>query len=182
MKTSLAFLCLGACIGVTAFAQQKARFGPDLPQNRMAASCGPAGIDYKVKLDRSQHGPVPPQAGKALVYFFHEAGIPGESLLAYPTTKYGLDGNWVGADHGDSWFAVAVDPGEHHICTLLQTSVFQPRLELAQFIAEPGKSYYFRTRLVLSGSVELLELDPIGSDEGGYLYSEFPMATATAKK
>jgi hypothetical protein len=125
---------------------------------------------------------MPPQPEKALVYFFHEAGISGGGLIAYPTTKYGLDGDWVGADHGDSWFAVAVDPGEHHVCTSLQTSVFQERVELGQFTAEAGKSYYYRTRLVLSGTVELLELNQIGSDEAGYLYSKYPMATATLKK
>jgi hypothetical protein len=34
----------------------------------------------------------------------------------------------------------------------------------------------------LTGSVDLLELEAIGSDEAGYLHSEYPMATATAKK
>lgn len=181
MKSAVVFLFLGVSVfGLSAFAQQKVRYGQE--QGRVAPSCGPANVNYKVNLDRSQHGPVTPQAGKALVYFFHEAGTPGTNLIAYPTTRYGLDGNWVGADHGDSWFAIAVDPGEHHVCTALQTSVFQQRVELGQFTAEAGKSYYFRTRLVLSGTVELLELNQIGSDEASYLYSEYPMAAATAKK
>jgi hypothetical protein len=102
--------------------------------------------------------------------------------LGYPTTKYGVDGNWVGADHGDSWFAVAVTPGEHHVCTVLQSSFVGQRVELAQFTAEAGKSYYFRTQFVTSGTVELLEIERIDSDEAGYLFSEYPMATATAKK
>lgn len=183
MKAALIFLCLGVLTAkASAQHEQKNRMGQAPPPNRLAPACGPAMQDFKVNLDRSQHGPVPSQNGKALVYFFHESGIPGESLLAYPTTKYGLDGNWVGADHGDSWFAVAVDPGEHHVCTVLQTTVYRPRLELALFTAEAGKSYYFRTQLVTSGSVELLELEPIDSDEASYLYGEYPMATATAKK
>jgi hypothetical protein len=178
MKAAAVFLCLF----VSAFAQQTKQPSQEPAQNRVAASCGPAYLDYKVNLDRSQHGPMPTQSGKALVYFIHQAGLPNESRIAYPTTKYGLDGKWVGANHGDSWFAVAVDPGEHHICTVLQSSIFRPRVELGQFTAEAGKSYYFRTQLVTSGSVDLLELEPIGSDEAGYLYSEYPLATATAKK
>ncbi|MGB8029994.1 MAG: hypothetical protein WCF30_10055 [Terracidiphilus sp.] len=179
MRAAVVFLCLS----VTAFAQQKERFSQQPGQNRLASACGPAQENFKVSLDRSQHGPMPPQAGKALVYFIHDAGIPFEQLtIGYPTTKYAVDGNWVGAGHGDSWFAVAVDPGEHHVCTVLQSSFLDQRVELAQFTAEAGKSYYFRTQLVTSRSVELLELQQIGSDEAGYLFSEYPMATATAKK
>jgi hypothetical protein len=178
MKAAVVFLCLA----VSAFAQQKERFSQQPGQGRLASACGPAHINFKVDLDWSQHGPVPPEAGKALVYFIHDSGARSESLTVYPTTKYGVDGNWVGAGHGDSWFAVAVAPGEHHVCTVLQSSFFDQRVELAHFAAEAGKSYYFRTQLVTSGAVELLELEQIDSDQAGYLFSEYPMATATAKK
>jgi hypothetical protein len=179
MEAAIVFLCLS----VTAFAQQKERFSQQPGQNRLASACGPAHINYKVDLDRSQHGPMPPEAGKALVYFVHEAGIPFESItIGYPTTKYAVDGSWVGAGHGDSWFAVAVAPGEHHVCTVLQSSFVDQRVELAHFTAEAGQSYYFRTQLVTSGSIELLELERIDSDQAEYLISSSPLAKATAKK
>lgn len=169
------------CIAVPAFAQQKTRLGQYADQTRMAAACGPAETSFKVNLDRRQHGPVSPEAGKAQVYFIHVAGIPFEHLTAgYPTTKYALDGSWVGAGHGDSWFALA--PGEHHVCATLQSLFVDQRVELAHFMAEAGKSYFFRTHLVMSGSVELLELDQIDSDEGGYLIGSYPQATAHPKK
>lgn len=76
----------------------------------------------------------------------------------------------------------SLDTGEHHICTTLQSSMVKPRLALAHFTAKAGKSYYFRTQLVLSGTVELLELQLLDSDLGRYLVSVFPMATATEKK
>lgn len=179
MKAAVVFLCLA----VSAFAQQKELFGQQSGQNRLASACGPQDTYYKVKLDRSQHGPMPPEAGKALVYFIHDdgSGVGGASLVS-PTARYAIDGSWVGANHGESWFAVAVTPGVHHVCTALQSSFLDPRLELAHITAEAGKSYYFRTRLVTSKSVELLELQKIDSDEAGYLYSEYPMATATVKK
>jgi len=178
MKAAAVFLCLG----VFALAQQKVRLGQQPAQGRLASACGPQDQDYKVRLDRSQHGPVPPQTGKTLVYFIHDDGSGvGGAGLGYPTTKYAMDGSWVGANHGDSWFAIAVAPGEHHVCTELQSSLVGERVELAHITAAAGKSYYFRTQLVTSRSVELLKLERIDSDEAGYLFSEYPMATATAK-
>jgi hypothetical protein len=171
------------CLAVFGFAQHNQLFGQQTGKNRLASACGPQDQDYKVRLDRSQHGPVPPQAGKALVYFLHDDGSGvGGAGLGYPTTKYAIDGSWAGANHGDSWFAIAVTPGEHHVCTELQSSLLAERVELAHLTAAAGKSYYFRTQLVMSRSVELLELEKIDSDEAAYLFSVYPMATATAKK
>lgn len=180
MKAVIAFLCLG----VSAFAQQKQRFGqPPEQNNRLASACGPQETNYKVGLNRSQHGPMLPQAGKALVYFVHDDGSGvGGAGLGSPTIRYAVDGLWVGANHGESWFAVAVAPGEHHVCAAIQSALLNERVELAHITAAAGKSYYFRTQLVTSRSVELLELEKIDCDEAAYLYSEYPMATATAKK
>jgi hypothetical protein len=179
MKAALFSLC----ITVSVFAQQIDLSGQQPGQGRLASACGPAAMSYKVNLDRSQHGPMPPEAGKALVYFIHDAGIPFEKLtIGYPTTKYGVDGSWVGAGHGNSWFAVAVTPGEHHVCAVLQSSFVDQRVELAHFTAEAGKAYFFRTRLVMSQSVELLELERIDSDQADYLIASYPLATAHARK
>ncbi|MGO8758911.1 MAG: hypothetical protein ACLQG3_12380 [Terracidiphilus sp.] len=179
MKAAIVFLCLS----VSAFAQQNDLSQPRSPQGRLASACGPAKASFKVDLDSAEHGPMPPEAGKAMVYFIHDTGIGyGGSTIGYPTTKYGVDGSWVGAGHGDSWFAVAVAPGEHHVCTTLQSSFVDQRVELAHFTAEAGKTYFFRTRLVMSRSVELLELERIDSDQGGYLISSFPLAKAHARR
>jgi hypothetical protein len=53
---------------------------------------------------------------------------------------------------------------------------------MAHLEAEAGKVYYYRTRLVLSRSVELLELEPIDSDQGKYLIASFPLSVSTPKK
>jgi hypothetical protein len=137
-------------------------------------------MKFEVKLDPAQHELMPPEAGKALVYFIHDdgSGVGGGS----PTTRDAVDGSWVGANQGESWFAVAVAPGEHHVCAALQSSFLDERVELTHIKAEAGKSYYFRTQLLTSRSMELLELEPIDSDEAGYLISLYPVATATVKK
>ena len=144
------------------------------------AACGPGNVNFRVKLDESQHTLAQPVPGKARVYFFHDAGT--SNTLGFPTVKVAMDGAWAGANHANSYFSVSVEPGEHHVCVYLQSSLFAQRVELAHFTAEAEKVYYYRTRLVLSRSVELLELDPIDSDQGKYLIATFPLGVSSPKK
>jgi len=144
------------------------------------AACGPENVSFKVKLDDSQHTLAQPDPGKARVYFFGDAGT--SITVGYPTVKIAMDGTWVGANHGNSYFSVSVEPGEHHVCVTLQSSLVAQRVELAHFTAEAEKVYYYRTRLVLSRSVELLELDAIDSDQGKYLIATFPLGVSNPKK
>jgi hypothetical protein len=65
---------------------------------------------------------------------------------------------------------------------MLQSSLLAQRVELAHFTAEEGKTYYYRTRIVMSRSVELLELEPIDSDQGKYLVALFPLSVSSPKK
>jgi hypothetical protein len=146
----------------------------------IASACGPDNVSFKVKLDKKDYPLAQPSAGKALVYFIHDSG--GAPSLGYPTTKIGVDGAWVGANRSDSYFSVSVEPGEHHVCADLQTSLYGDRTEYAHFRAEAGKVYYYRTRLITSRSVELLELDPLDGDQGKYLISIYPLSLPTSKK
>ena len=143
------------------------------------AACGPWNVSFNVALDQSLHTPAQPAPGWALVYVIHDAGT--SSLFAYPTTKLGVDGKWVGANHGDSFLSFSVEPGEHHLCTTLQSSIVDDRVEMAHFTAEAGKVYYFRTRLVLSKSVDLLEMQPVDSDQGKCLIESYPRSVSTPK-
>lgn len=165
MKIALALLLVTAA----AFAQ--------VPSASTAA-CGPANVSFKVKADESQHVLTQPAPGKARVYFIHDAGT--SDGVAYPTLKLGLDGKWVGANRLNSYFPVSVEPGEHHVCVMLQSSLLAQRVELAHFTAEAGKTYYYRTRLV--SEMQLLELEPIDSDQGKYLVALFPLSVSSPKK
>lgn len=144
------------------------------------AACGHDNVSFKVKLDDSQHMLAQPDPGKARVYFIQDAGTP--FTFGYPTMKLALDGAWVGANHGNSYFSVPVEPGEHHVCVMLQSSLVLQRVELAHFTAEADKIYYYRTRLVMSRTIELLELDPIDSDQGRYSIATFPLSVSSPKK
>ncbi len=154
-------------------------FAQVAPADSMAA-CGRANVSFKVKLDQSQHTVMPPAPGKARIYFLQEAGT--DYTFGFPTVKMAMDGAWVGANHGNSYFSVSVEPGEHHICVMLQSALVEQRVELAHFTAEADKVYYYRTRLLLSRGLELLELDAIDSDQGKYLVSTFPLGISSVKK
>jgi len=169
MKIALiALLC-----AVSATAQTK----PAAP----TSSCGPGNVSYKVKLDDSHQTEAQLAPGKALVYFIHDAGYSGP-LLGYPTTKIGVDGAWAGATHGNSYFSIAVEPGEHHVCATLQTSIYSSRAEFMHFSAEAGKTYYFRSQLITSREVEMLELEQVDGDEGQYLTAMYPLSISQPKK
>jgi hypothetical protein len=144
------------------------------------AACGLENVSFKVKLDQSQHTLAQPDSVKARVYFFQNAGT--SHTLRYPTVKLAIDGAWVGANHGNSYFSVSVAPGEHYGCVNLQSSIVDQRVELAHFTAEAEKIYYYRTRLVTSRSVVFLELDPIDSDQARYLIATFPRSVSNPKK
>lgn len=150
------------------------------PPANLTAACGPAHVSFKVNLDEKQHAPAQPEAGKARVYFIHDAGTG--STLGYPTVKLAMDGAWVGANHGNSYFSVSADPGEHHLCVTLQSSLVGQRVELAHFTAAADAVYFYRTRLVLTRGVELLELEAIDSDQGKYLIGSFPLSVSSPKK
>jgi hypothetical protein len=150
------------------------------PFTGISSACGPDRASFKVQLVDTHHAPAPPQPETAQVYFIHDEGADHE--FAYPTAKLGIDGAWVGANHGNSWFSVSVTPGEHHVCAALQSSIVDQRVELAHFTAEAAKVYYFRTRLVMSRQVELLELQPLDSDQGRCLVAAFPLSVSTLRK
>jgi hypothetical protein len=171
MKASLFVLFFAASV----FAQS--------PADRLTAACGPEKTGLKVKLDDAAHDAAPPPPEGAQLVFIHDSGRDTTTpVLAYPTTRYGVDGAWVGAGHGNSWSAVNVVPGEHHLCAALQSIFFATNVQLAHLTAVAGTTYYFRTRLIMSRSVELLELDQIDSDQGKLLISIYPKATGTLKR
>jgi hypothetical protein len=148
----------------------------------LAAACGNAKVSFEVTEDSSDHALPQPEPGKALVYFIQDDGPDGDRQ--HYTVRIGLDGAWAGAYKSNSWFAVPVEPGEHHVCANVQSnSSAALNVALAHFTAEPGKVYYFRTRF-LAGLATLypihpyLALDQPDSDQARYLIALFPLSGA----
>src|SRR6266404_1103969 len=80
-----------------------------------APGCGAENTKFDVKTDRSQHPFVKPEPGKALVYFLQDDAY--FQSVPRPTTRFGLDGNWVGATQANAYFYVVndhADGGREH--------------------------------------------------------------------
>jgi hypothetical protein len=165
MKTMAAIVLLSCC----AFGQDKAAV------SAAEAGCGPQDTKFEVKSDESQHLAPTPEEGKALIYFVADGHL---------TSPFGVDGKWVGAVNGGRYFFVAIEPGEHHICAMLQSSfpARGPRVSVHSLKAEPGGTYYFRTRLVGISTGFVLQLDQLDPDEGRWFvaWSKFSTSFSTS--
>jgi len=127
MKKLLLIMLLAASV----LAQNKSE--PGAP-----AACASKNASFDVKLDRSQHTLLPPESGKARVYFIQDLGFVS-CLGSCLTTKVGVDGTWIGANQNNSYFSVLVEAGEHHLCVNPQSRFATETryVELAHFNAEP---------------------------------------------
>jgi hypothetical protein len=154
---------------------------------RFRGGCGPAKQQYEVKAEQGHHAAAQPTSDKALVYVMES--LRSRCFLCDTTTRVGLDGAWVGANKGDSYFSFSVDPGEHHLCAELQSgSSGADGKALNSFTAEVGKTYYFRSKLADrnssgKGEVEwVVDLESIDGDEGQFLAGSYGLSSFHGKK
>jgi hypothetical protein len=159
MKSALIVLLFAA----SAFAQK--------PSGAATSACGPKDTSFDVKLDKTQHTLAEPDPGKALVYFILENGA---------AARIGLDGAWVGANKNSSYFAVSVEPGEHHVCGDVRTPRGIPGVPvgLLHFTAEAGTVYYFDARVIF-GAQSYLFFGAVDSDQAKQLIASYPLSVST---
>lgn len=183
MKSALVLLLFAASV----FAQNSP------PQPAAQGPCGAESLRFDV--DRVPGNPsAQAEPGKAVVYisevFKKAAGEWGD-----PTLRIGLDGDWVGAVKGNSYFSFSVGPGEHHLCMKWQSHFKRLSREAAFTVltAEAGKLYFFRALVTYDLGPDYghnganvtgmsITLDPISSDEGHYLVASNPMSVPHPKK
>jgi hypothetical protein len=180
MKNALAVILFA----VSAYAQ-------DLTVVSTQSACGPMNAEFNVKA-RETHSIAQPEQGKALVYVIEDQKF---TAVRAATIRVGLDGEWVGANRGNSYLFFSVDPGEHHLCGDW-TSEWLPSgrlVSLANFTAEAGKIYYFRARTTGGpGAIgdrglqapdgAILDLDGVNSDEGKLLVASSSYSVSQSKK
>lgn len=178
-RTTLCALFLTtAMLSIPAFSQDQLTL-PGAP------GCGDSNAKFAVSTDAGQHFALP-EAGKALVYVIEDDSNFGS--FPKPTTRAGLDGEWVGATHGNSYLYFSVDPGVHHLCASWQTSVVLGKGHMtaaAHFTAEAGGVYYFKVKNTFlsleRSSVTDVTLSPLDSDEGQVLASQYSLSTSHRK-
>jgi hypothetical protein len=157
----------------------------------LPSSCG----DEKTVIDVTTHKDGPaltaPEAGKALVVFIETADKNAQPV----TTRVALDGAWVGANKGNSYFASTVLPGEHHVCTDWQLAkrYLKDSPAFDVFTAEAGKTYYFVVKVGWVANVNAVQftrldgdmslgLSKVNEDEGKYMVQNSRLSTSTQKK
>jgi hypothetical protein len=142
MKLDLGLLLL--CLSLVSAVQARATILPD--------ACGDDKVKFDVSTQKDQPAPAPPEAGKAQIVFI-ENNNQMVTPFSYATVRFGMDGAWAGANKGDSYFTLAVDPGVHHLCVSWQSAIRKVKksIDVASFTAEAGKVYYFAAQIVLTG-------------------------------
>jgi hypothetical protein len=181
MKLTLAVLLVVA-FSLPAFAQDNPLGAP---------GCGPTGVKFNVKSQGRAYSTPAPDQDKAQIVFLQDDEKFGSRPR--PTTRFGIDGAWVGATQANSYFYVSVDPGEHHLCANWENrvSLVNPTRPTAavHFTAEAGKVYYFRARDIaitdMTGAVVSgpeVKLEPVDSDEAKVLLTSFAFSTSKAKR
>jgi hypothetical protein len=160
---------------------------PALTQSAPAgiSACGAADARFEVNTAKARRVPAPTDAGKALVYFVEDDSAFGS--IPKPTTRAGVDGAWVGATHGNSYFYFSVDPGQHHLCASWQTAVVLGqghKTAAAHFTAAAGEVYYFEVKNAWTRDLGFagMSLAPLDSDEGELLVRKFSLSTFHLKK
>lgn len=145
-----------------------------------APGCGAASAKFDVKTEKSSHPLLQPPPGQAMVYFVEDD--TRFDSTPKPTTRIGVDGTWVGANHGNSYFSFAIAPGVHHLCASWQSLAVigaHDTSAAAHFTAEVGQAYYFLVKNKLRPSY--VDLSPVDSDEGQLLASRRALSVSHPK-
>jgi len=145
-------------------------------------SCGAKDVSFQINKQKGDAAKPFSSPDKAKLVFVQR----NERCIGCSVTRVGIDGAWIGANKGDSYFAVTIEPGEHHVCAnwgapLART---EAKVELTDLQAEAGKVYYFETEVASYGQnrAPQMNLKRLSSDEGAFLVSRSEMAVATPKQ
>jgi len=156
-------------------------------------SCGKDEVKFEVKVTNPPEGqpapdPAPPAAGKAQIVFIETLNTEGLHLTT-PTARFGVDGEWAGADKGNSHFAIDVAPGERNVCVNWQSdwSDEGKKVGMDTFTAEAGKTYYYEVkiyRLAQGGNKMdfLFEFKQLGGIEGRFKTKATGVSTSKQQK
>jgi hypothetical protein len=159
MKPARCFLLL--CVSLVLAAKARALPLPD--------ACGQDTVRFDVTTQITQPAPTAPAAGKALLVLIEDQNGKSSMFSSGATVRFGLDGAWVGADKGNSFFALDVAPGLHHLCASLQGApVESMTFDLAPVNAEAGKVYYFAAQVTEVQPYFNFGLSQLNDDQGQY--------------
>jgi hypothetical protein len=171
MKVNVRALALCACVVFVSQAWA----------NVLPAACGPDNVKFDVKTEKNQPAPEPPPQGKAQIVLIQTENIR-VTLFSDATVRFGMDGAWVGADNGNSYFTLTVDPGIHHLCASWQSAIFK-KSAAASVTAKPGRVYYFVAPVVgIPQGTATFGFSRVNADQGKYLIEKSKLSVSKPKK
>ena len=159
-------------------------FAQSAPGVATAPGCGASNVTFSVTTKKNQHPFARPDAGKALVYFVEDD--LNFKATPKPTVRVGLDGTWIGATHGSSYFYFPVDAGQHHLCASWQGKGLEAYTAATDFSAKTGETYFFVVRDTFwwpkgSDLIRKIDLKVVNADEGQLLASKYSYSIAHPK-
>ncbi|MGH9384288.1 MAG: DUF2846 domain-containing protein [Vicinamibacterales bacterium] len=114
-----------------AAAQPQAMAAPVAAPGLESKGCGPDGVRFPTVTDKTQHPTPTAPSDKGLVYVIRPTNA-GSRIQ----TRLAVDGTWIGANYGNNYFFVTVDPGEHHFCSQAEDR------SVLSLNVQAGKTYY----------------------------------------
>jgi hypothetical protein len=176
-RIGLLLICASLLSATQALAKSKAIL-PD--------GCGDDAVEFDAKQEKENPGLPALAEGKALIVFVES--MPNE-MKVQSTTRFGVDGAWVGATKGDSYFTVTVDPGDHNLCASMQSAPSRMKKTFTQMTsvtAEAGKVYYFEAAVNVVGNMNMgiasFDFAQLAEKEGKYRVKAWKVATSKPKK
>ncbi len=148
------------------------------------SACGNPTTRFEVKTSTFVSPAV--ETEKAVVYVI-ERDLTTRTFVT-PSTRLGMDGEWLGATGGNSYAFFVVSPGVHHLCADTKFGgVGGAGQAFLHFNATAGATYFFEVRNTRVGdpkwSEELRDVSllPLDEDQGEYLVSLSAFVTSQRK-
>jgi hypothetical protein len=146
------------------------------------AACGPLQEQPPIPApDVTLPAQIPP--GMARVYIITYA--LGSTFSHTPSTRIGMDGQWIGQSRPYKYLTVDVPPGVHHFCALMPPHGSVPfsillmmnmhggnQVALNWIDAQAGQTYYLLSRT--SGANIYASLDRVAANEAGMFLEARP--------
>lgn len=141
-------------------------------------ACGSNSQKFSVTIQKNEHSPQNPASGQAQLVLAENVESDYRCFASGcgVTVRVGIDGSWVGADKGNSWFVVNLLPGEHHLCVNWQSRLaFRERqVDVAKLDAHAGQRYYFEVAVIMKvrdngHQIDRVRLRPLDLDHAQYL-------------
>jgi len=101
-------------------------------------ACGTQELRFSARTDKKQHPTPEAPADKALIYVIRPTMF-GNMIH----TKLAVNGKWIGANRGNNYFFLSLEPGEHHFCSQSENR------SLLTLEVEAGKTYYLQQKIGL---------------------------------